>query len=60
MRKRFGVVFAALALATAVAAPAQASPAFSNTLLLATFTPPASLTTSPHANSTGNSEPVIR
>ena len=59
MRKRFGVVLAALALATAVAAPAQASPTFSNTLLLATFTPPASLTTSPHANSTGNSEPAI-
>jgi len=33
--------------------------AFSNTLLLATFQPPAGYSTAPHANSTGNSEPAI-
>ena len=59
MRKRLGVGLAAVALATAITAPAQASPAFSNTLLLATFTPPAGQTTSPNANSTGDSEPAI-
>jgi hypothetical protein len=38
---------------------ATAPTAFSNTLLIATFSPPPGLTTSPIANSTGNSEPAI-
>ena len=38
---------------------ARSGAAFSNTLLLATFQPPAGYSTAPHANSTGNSEPAI-
>jgi hypothetical protein len=49
----------ALALAAAVASPVQAGPAFSNTTLIANWSPPAGLTTSPNANSTGDSEPAI-
>lgn len=39
--------------------PPPITPAFSNTLLISTFTPPSGLTTSPYANSSGNSEPAI-
>ena len=38
---------------------ATAGTAFSNTPLIATFSPPPGLTTSPIVNSTGNSEPAI-
>jgi len=55
-----------LALAGAMATIGALSPIhaaagtpFSNTPLYATWTPPAGLTTSPVANSTGNSEPAI-
>jgi hypothetical protein len=48
-----------IAVAGALAAAARAAPAFSNTLLISTWSPPAGLTTQPIANSTGNSEPAI-
>jgi hypothetical protein len=49
-----------LVLTQSVAAPAAPPlPAFSNTPLIATWTLPAGITTAPHANSTGNSEPAI-
>lgn len=50
------VVLGGMAL---LAPMAGATTAFSNTPLIATFTPPLGLTTSPIANSTGNSEPAI-
>jgi len=59
MRSRFSAVVAALALVIVIVAPAQAVPPFTNTTLISTFTPPTGLTTSPNANSTGNSEPAI-
>src|SRR5262249_32343490 len=61
MLKRLALAGAAAALlAGALAGGATAAaPTFSNTLLIATWTPPAGLTTSPIANSTGNSEPAI-
>jgi hypothetical protein len=59
MRTRGLAILSALVLLVVLVAPAQAVPAFSNTLLLSTFSPPVGLTTSPNANSTGNSEPAI-
>jgi hypothetical protein len=41
------------------ASPAAAAPAFSNTVLRGTWAPPAGLTESPIANSSGDSEPAI-
>jgi hypothetical protein len=52
------ILFAGILLAAAVG-PASAVVPFSNTLLLSTWSPPAGLTTSPNANSSGNSEPAI-
>jgi len=52
-------IFAAVVLAIAAAGPVAAVLAFSNTTLIATWSPPAGLTTSPNANSTGNSEPAL-
>jgi hypothetical protein len=52
----FAVTVFTLGLTPPVAAVV---PTFSNTLLLSTWSPPAGLTTSPNANSTGNSEPAI-
>ena len=51
----FVLVGAALVAPTATATPT----AFSNTRLISTFAAPPSLTTSPYANSSGNSEPAI-
>ncbi|HET6214637.1 MAG TPA: sialidase family protein [Micromonosporaceae bacterium] len=65
MRNRLGFAVVATTLvlgsvtATASAAPGSPPPAFSNTPLISTWQPPAGLTTAPHANSTGNSEPAI-
>jgi hypothetical protein len=55
------VTAVALALATGGGAAKQAATptAFSNTPLIATWQPPPGLTTSPIANSTGDSEPAI-
>jgi hypothetical protein len=39
--------------------PVAASAPFSNTLLLGSWTPPSGITTQPHANSSGDSEPAI-
>jgi hypothetical protein len=50
-----GAVVAAFGGASAHAG----APAFSNTQLLSTWSPPDGLTTQPNANSTGNSEPAI-
>src|SRR6266568_3415082 len=47
------------ALALALAASATAAPTFSNTPLIATWQLPPGFSTSPIANSTGNSEPAI-
>jgi BNR repeat protein len=67
MRMKIGLTVAVVAVATGVvvnqvttaAAPATPfSPAFSNTLLISPGTP-AGFTSSPHANSSGNSEPAI-
>jgi hypothetical protein len=59
MRTRGSAILSTFVLLLVLVAPTQAIPAFSNTLLLSTFTPPAGLSTSPNANSTGNSEPAI-
>jgi hypothetical protein len=60
MRRRTSAILLASTLLIVLVAPAQGTtPAFSNTLLLSTFTPPSGLTTSPNSNSTGNSEPAI-
>ncbi len=62
MKVRAGAALGSLFLIAAVLAPtALATPpqAFSNTPLIATWSPPAGLTTSPNANSTGDSEPAI-
>lgn len=57
---RMAAAFFVLGGATLVAPTATASPtAFSNRLLISTFTPPPGLTTSPYVNSSGNSEPAI-
>lgn len=67
MRVKIGLAVAVIAVATGVvlsqatAAPVPASassPAFSNTLLISPATPDG-FTSSPHANSSGNSEPAI-
>lgn len=67
MRMKIGLTVTLAALATgivvsqttATAVPTTASgPAFSNTLLISAGTP-AGFTSSPHANSSGNSEPAI-
>jgi hypothetical protein len=50
---------AVVLVAQSAAAPAAPPPEFSNTPLIATWTPPAGLSTAPHANSTGDSEPAI-
>jgi hypothetical protein len=52
-----GVV--ATAVLGVTAASASAAPAFSNTVLRGTWSPPAGLTESPVANSSGDSEPAI-
>ena len=59
MRIRSSAILSTFVLLVVLVAPVQATPAFSNTLLLSTFTPPSGLSTSPHADSTGNSEPAI-
>jgi len=60
MRLRAAAALGSLFLAAAVVAPsALATTAFSNTPLIATWSPPAGLTTSPNAKSTGDSEPAI-
>jgi BNR repeat protein len=59
MRTRDSAILFSLILSLVLITPVQAAPAFSNTLLLSTFTPPAGLSTSPNVNSTGNSEPAI-
>lgn len=59
MRTRVSAILIALGLLAVPVAPVLAVPSFSNTPLISTFTPPAGLTTSPNANSTGNSEPAI-
>jgi len=53
------IVVALLASVSMTSPSARAATAFSKTPLIATFTPPTGLTTSPIANSTGNSEPAI-
>src|SRR5205823_6085292 len=58
--RRLALAGALVAATLAAAAPAGASThAFSNTPLISTWSPPPGLTTQPHANSTGNSEPAI-
>jgi len=60
MRRVIGALAAAALLSSAVAsAGVAATPAYSNTPLIAHWTPPAGLTTQPNANSTGGSEPAI-
>lgn len=62
VRKYVAVGAAVVALVAAVVGARVSlagGPAFSNTLLLASWSPPAGLTTQPNANSTGNSEPAI-
>src|SRR5438034_5675692 len=58
---RRSIIAGALVLAGLVAAATTSAspPAFSNTLLISTWSPPSGLTTQPIANSTGNSEPAI-
>src|SRR5437870_175485 len=56
---RTAAALAVLGGTTLLAPTAGATAAFSNTPLIATFTPPPGLTTSPIVNSTGNSEPAI-
>src|SRR5712691_6567558 len=59
-RKRWIALAALTTLATTTfATGAGATTAFSNTPLIATWSPPAGVTTSPISNSTGNSEPAI-
>jgi hypothetical protein len=53
------VATAIVSIAVGTTTSVDASPAFSNTLLISTWSPPAGLTTAPHADSTGNSEPAI-
>jgi hypothetical protein len=58
MRRRFLVAVAFAFAACTIAAGASAS-AFSNTVLRGTWSPPAGLSESPVANSSGDSEPAI-
>lgn len=54
------VIVVVLLASVSMASPSvRAATAFSNTPLIATFSPPPGLTTSPIPNSTGNSEPAI-
>ncbi|HZC53697.1 MAG TPA: sialidase family protein [Mycobacterium sp.] len=53
------VLAATLALALPADRAGAGPPAFSNTALISTWSPPSGLTTQPNANSTGNSEPAI-
>jgi hypothetical protein len=53
------VAVASLSAALIIGTPASAAPAFSNTLLLGSWTPTGGITTQPNANSSGDSEPAI-
>jgi hypothetical protein len=59
-KRSISLIAATSLIATLVfSSPVAAAPAFTNTLLLGTWTPPSGITTQPHANSSGDSEPAI-
>ena len=59
LKRLANICVLAVATTGVLTATAGAVPAFSNTPLISTWSPPSGLTTAPIANSTGNSEPAI-